>query len=680
MTMGNKNMVYYGSEQDLPEVLALQAGPVKLLYEQGDIRSIRLGNCEIIRRIYVALRDRNWNTVPVAITNLNTRIEPGGFQIEYDAEHRQAEIDFTWHAMLTGWAGDGETRAAGIIAANGIHAATITFHLRGVARTTFWRNRIGFCVLHPASLAGQPCRIEHNDGVVEEAHFPVEICALQPVPGLAEMKTIQYPVGPGARAEVEFTGDSFETEDQRNWTDASYKTFSTPLRLPYPVEIKAGTRIEQTILLRVYTQAIPRAPASAQAEEAPRLAVDWLSPGQPMPALGLEMASHGQPLSDKEIARLQALRLQHLRVSLPLPEITFPEKLIRAAREAEQLGVALEVAIQAPAQAEAQWAELRQCLERLRPRVAAWLCTPLPEIFTGGSPVVEVVQAARRWLGDYAPGIPLYAGTNADLIFLKRSRPPLEIIQGLCYTISPQVHAFDNTSLVETLEIQGTTVADQRAASAGWLGRELPITVSPITLKLRFNPYATGLSSEPAPGALPAEVDARQLSLFGAGWTAGSYQSLAAAGAARLTYYETTGWRGVMETEAGAPQPKAFPSCPGSVYPLYHVLADIGEFAGGTVAPVQANRPLLVNGLALRQGHRRRLLVFNHTPARQIVRLQGLAEQGRGRILDETNGLPAMQAPEVYRSEASRILPKMGKLALRPYAVACLDVEQLDPQ
>ncbi len=40
-------------------------------------------------------------------------------------------------------------------------------------------------------------------------------------------------------------------EDQRNWTDASYKTYSTPLALPFPVEIRAGETVEQTVTLWV---------------------------------------------------------------------------------------------------------------------------------------------------------------------------------------------------------------------------------------------------------------------------------------------------------------------------------------------------------------------------------------------------------------------------------------------
>ena len=39
-------------------------------------------------------------------------------------------------------------------------------------------------------------------------------------------------------------GDSWETEDHRNWTDASFKTYSRPLALPYPYKVAA--RAEET--------------------------------------------------------------------------------------------------------------------------------------------------------------------------------------------------------------------------------------------------------------------------------------------------------------------------------------------------------------------------------------------------------------------------------------------------
>ena len=50
---------------------------------------------------------------------------------------------------------------------------------------------------------------------------------------------------------LDFHGDIFETEDQRNWTDASYKTYSTPISIPYPVRMLKGDKISQKVELKV---------------------------------------------------------------------------------------------------------------------------------------------------------------------------------------------------------------------------------------------------------------------------------------------------------------------------------------------------------------------------------------------------------------------------------------------
>ena len=153
---------------------------------------------------------------------------------------------------------------------------------------------------------------------------------------------------------------------------------------------------------------------------------------------------------------------------------------------------------------------------------------------------------------------------------------------------------------------------------------DLPLAVSPVTLKMRFNPHATGPESEPEPGSLPPPVDVRQMSLFGAGWTAGSLKYLTGSDVQSLTYYETTGWRGVMDTESGSPVPDKFQSLPGSVFPLYHVLADVGEFVEGQVIPTDSSNILKVDGLAVRQGDRTRIILANLTNEPQTVNVQNL--------------------------------------------------------
>ncbi|MEZ4678122.1 MAG: hypothetical protein R2932_28290 [Caldilineaceae bacterium] len=563
------NMLYYGKADPLPEQIPLRAGPLTMIYENGDLRYIKLGEQEIVRRLYVAIRDRNWNTASNLLSDVKMAISDEHFTITYTCTNRLADIDFVWQGTLVG-AADG----------------TITCTMAGAARSTFQRNRIGFCVLHPNSIAGAKGRIRHVDGTVEERPFPTHIAPqlivdgiIKPVSPFDEMAAVAHEVAPGIWAEVTFTGETFEMEDQRNWTDASFKTYGTPLRLPFPVTVLAGTQIEQVVRIQVtHNQSAIGKPQLAMVSAPVLVAIGKKK--TTLPQIGLGLASHGDALQEKELARLRALHLAHLRVDLLLAEADYVATLQRATTAAQALGIALEVAVHLSDNAEPELATLAATLSQIAPPVARWL------IFTKREKTTTApwVALARQYLTDYKPDVPIGAGTNVYFTELNSRRPPVDALDIVAYSINPQVHAFDNGSLVETLAAQATT-----ATSARQFCGELPLVVSPVTLQPRFNPNATGPEPAPAHGELPPQVDPRQISLFGASWTLGSIKYLAESGAVdSITYYETTGWRGVMERAAGSPLPEKFSSMPGAVFPLYHVLADVGEFAGGEV--VRANR------------------------------------------------------------------------------------------
>ena len=200
-----------------------------------------------------------------------------------------------------------------------------------------------------------------------------------------------------------------------------------------------------------------------------------------------------------------------------------------------------------------------------------------------------------------------------------------------------------------------------------------------MTLQPRFNPNATGPELQPQPGQLPPQVDARQMSLFGAAWTAISIKYLALSGLFSATYYETCGWRGVLERAAGSPLPELFQSQPGGVFPLYHVLADVGEFAGGNAWSVETSDALRADALALEKNGRYRLLVANLTAERQTVQVawDKLGNAPRLMRLDEHSIERAVVDPEGYRSAEAEILAG-GKLRLElpPFAVWRLDGER----
>jgi hypothetical protein len=636
----SENRLFYGSDEPLPEQIPLRAGPLSLIYEDGQLRHLKLGSIPVLHQVYAAVRDHNWGTIPGVMVDRALDIQEDRFQMTFQMVHRQGVVDFRWHGVISG-SSDG----------------TLTFYMDGTAHSAFKRNRIGFCVLHPTQVAGTRCTVEYTDGAIETSTFPAAISPHQP---FFDLRAITHTVMPGVEARVLMEGDTFEMEDQRNWTDASFKTYCTPLRLPFPVTVEPGTRIRQKITLTLSGQL----PAMTAADGVLNVIIGAESVS--CPQFGVGAASHHQPLPPRQIERLKALPFRHLRVDLRLDEDGVLAALSHAALEARALGVELELAVWVSDQAESQFAQLRRYLVDLKVPVARLIVFHIQEKSTAR----KWVELARAALGDM--NLPIGAGTDYFFTELNRERPASAALDFVTYSINPQVHAFDNLSLVETLPVQGMTVASAQTFAAG-----KPVIISPVTLKMRANPNATGPEPEPQPGQLPPQVDARQMSLFGAGWTLGSIKYLAAAGAASVTYYETTGLRGLMAPEDGSPLPDQFFAPADSVYPVYHLFADMAGFPD--LYTSQSSDPLKIEALALGSGNRRRVLLANYTPDWQQVHLRGLSGPVMLYTLDASNMLEAMQQPETFRQRAG--VPAAAEadalhLSLPPFGLLRVDTHQ----
>jgi hypothetical protein len=622
-----RNVILYGRQADLPETVPLRAGPLSLLFEAGDLRYVRFGDHEILRRVYVAVRDRNWATIPMRTSDLNIDAADDRFTITYSADHQEREIDFHWAATIQGTA-DGR----------------ISFAMQGQARSTFLRNRIGFCVLHPPQCGSLKCRVVQAQGDTIEKEFPRLISPAPKEDPFQEIRSMSYSITDRLHVDLQFEGDVFETEDQRNWSDGSYKTFCTPLRLPFPAKIEAGTEISQRIELVVRgddsaTSIAPAAPATVRLHVQDRAA----------PLLRFGLCLSDQPHTERQIARLRALQLSHLRIDLQPSAPSAAKSYRRQAQLAWQIGAPLEIALhlQGNANLPAQIDEVARWIDP-NDAIARWLVFQTGETTTRP----EALDTTRRVLQSRTPHAEFGGGSAAYFTELNRDRPDLPAADVLCYSVNPQVHAFDNTSLIENAHAIAYTVESARALAAG-----RGVAVSPITLRPRFNPDATGDAAEPAPDTLPDNVDPRQMSLFGAAWTLASLHALAESGAASATYYETLGWLGVIERDKGSPAPDSFPSISGGVFPLYHVFAAVAEFRDGEVRVCDSTEPLHVVALVLHKANRVRTLIANLTPHTQRITLGGLPPGIHAVCrLNESNALEAMQQPEAFLARPAQTL------------------------
>ncbi len=648
-----ESLLLHGTPQPPGPAIALRAGPLSLALVDGDLREVRWRGREVIRRVYAAVRDRNWGTVPGTLSALQVETTDATFQVTYTSTHLREDIHVVWNAVLGGDA-DG----------------TLRFVFDGEARSTFQRNRIGLCVLHPTpECTGTRCVAFDADGTHRERRFPERIAAEQPVTGFHNLTGLDQEVQPGCWLEFRFTGDRFETEDQRNWIDASFKTFCTPLRLPIPVTIAAGTRIRQEVMVRLREDpSVPRADTTAPTTRiafAPAIddvvTVDFHGTRRALPRLGFGFPGPSLAAQKTQIELLRALRPHHLHVDVSVWNQDWRRNWRSALSHAADLEAGVELALHLDASPSAG---LDDCAKTLAEHAAS---LERVLILHRGyrSTTAEALHAARRAFGRTLPGVRLGAGTAGDLYLLNLERAPSDA-DFIAWSMNPQVHAFDNLSLAET---PGAAAQQLRSVREYYPG--MPLGVGPITFRPRVHPVATEPPVGKSPDALPREVDARQGSLFGAAWTAAMLAALAGEGAASLTFFETIGGKGVVEATAGEPRPAPFPSIPGAVFPLYHVLRELAEFAGGEVLGSRSSVPGAVATLRLAHGDRRRLILANLTPFRQRVRIQGHDRTVLARSLDSQTMLEAMIRPDAFRAcPSSSVTPLLN---LAPHAVLTID-------
>jgi D-apionolactonase len=650
--------------QPLPSVplATLNAGPLRLLCDvtNASVRHLRLGDREVLRGIYAAVRDRNWGTVPGVVRQLRSKVGPDHFELEFESTHRQDNVHFVWRGVVRGDP-DG----------------TVQFDFDGEAKTTFLRNRIGFCVLHPIrECVGAPARQTRSDGSVLECRFPINI---EPqIFGQApfqDLKAVAHEIDPGIWAEVTFEGELFEMEDQRNWTDASFKTYCTPLILPFPVEISAGTRVHQRVCLRLAAISATQSPRPGLlTDESPRVIVTMPStPAGRVPSIGFCVANSDQPFTSDEVARWRTLTPSHLRVDVKLAASDWGEAWDHATQRASELGVGIELALHLPREVAPDFKAVVEALRRAGVPLVRVMALRDGEIATRPQTLVLL----RQHLASL--DVPIGGGSDCNFCELNREQAlghfALTDSDFLFWSINPQVHAVDDLSLIESLEAQGDTVRSARAFAG-----DRPLLISPVTFKQRFNPVATGPQPPPPPGELPPQVDARQLSLFGAGWTLGSLAALAGAGVQSVTAFETRGWRGLMETSPGSLIPDKFPSRPGQVFPLYHVFTAVAGCP--STAPVGVSHPLAVTALALfdRAGQPR-LLLANVTDTARTVRISGWSTpHAHLHLLDETNAISATDEPDSFTAHVAKpLVLQAGTLVLELPPFAFARIEALPP-
>jgi hypothetical protein len=292
------------------------------------------------------------------------------------------------------------------------------------------------------------------------------------------------------------------------------------------------------------------------------------------------------------------LRLAHLRTDIHLGDEGWQHTLARSLELCESLGVKLELAL---------FLSSDDDLSVLRERIST---TEIARVLVApeGAQTVTPLETTPASLVSYVKrsleldDVPIAGGTDMYFCELNRTRPQIDAMDGVFWSINPQVHAFDDLSLLETPEAQGAQVQTAHHFAAG-----KPLFVGPITLRRRYNVNAADSTRR------PEAPDDRQDSQINAAWTAASLKHLSDHGVDAATYFEICGPAGVLAE--------------GQPLPVYEALSALCGLRGESVLECISTSPLQVCGLAARVGTSTTLIAINLTAATQTVEVEAAGIQ-----------------------------------------------------
>ena len=611
----SRSVRLFGTDQSVTPPRELKAGPLTVELEAGNLRYVRFSGLEMIRAISFIVRDKNWGTYEPAISDLVVEESGDTFRVAYSAIAKDAAQGFAYEAEIR-------------CSANG----SLRFAAKGHALTDFLTNRTGFVVLHPASVAGKTASVTETTDRTFDTTFPELIDPVQP---MMNLRAIAHEFVPGMTVECRMEGDTFEMEDQRNWTDASYKTYVRPLALPWPYTLTSGATLDQSVTLTVSGDPPPR----SAGETGVRIGLVAEQGATPDLGVGLDPDDAEAALANAE--RLRAIGAAHIICHHDPRRGHGRETLVRAVQVARALGATpwLEAVVASVDDFEAEIAALGQTVAGLGSPFPVVLVSPASDLkcTLPGSPwppcppAAEVYRATRRAF----PGDSVGGGMFSYFTELNRKRPPLPELDFVSFTTSALVHAGDDRSVAETLELLPHIARSVRATFGG-----KPYAVGPSAIGMRDNPYGqtTMLNPDNVRQAMNRN-DPRQRGLLGAAWNLGYFAHFAAGGARQIALGGAVGPFGLLHAPADFPQPWFDEA--GGLFPVYHVLRGLARLRGAAMRALSVSAPREIRGFAAAN----ELWLGNLMGEPRRVKLNG-AMSGRIGVLDAESFVTAAEHPD----------------------------------
>jgi hypothetical protein len=506
--------------------IPLTAGPWSAsLSEEGALSRVSWNGVEILRGLSVVVRTNTWLTV-VAESQVHVNAEPSSFTVTISARNTGDGVNFSW---------DGEISAK----ADG----ALTFSFVGQSHGTTSTNRIGLVALHSLNWAGRECLLTHSDQTEETTSYPSLVSPHQP---MMHISRLSQQIIDGHQLDISFAGEVFEMEDQRNWTDASFKTYSRPLEWPFPYDLSDGEKVQQEITLSVHAREgwTNPIPLHGENSEPISLTMPVKTPLSRWPRVGVSSRFDADV---EEVAKAWSqLTPRHLRVDIMCDR--------SGLRGGELLHRALSSNI--PVELAAHLGS--DCDKALEDFVKILDSRPLDAVFVydleSPSTTLEAMKSFSRIVKpSLPPKTPFFVGTDDNFTELNRNRvdPSGLGATGVAFGLNPQVHDSSETAIIETAEAIPAILATAKSFSG-----DASLAISPLVFKARRNIYAPGRVIDRL-GRDDDSVDPRLGSPFSAVWLMSTMAALIDGGVSRVTLDEIVGPAGIMKPEDARSQQRS---------------------------------------------------------------------------------------------------------------------------
>ena len=497
------------SENHWPDTTRVTHGGFTLDLAREAIRNIRYEGVQIIDLLYTAIRPSDWSTLKSDEYAADLKMSGNDYEITITESFTSALVATTKVILSAG------------------NTFSVEYELKGLAEYSVNRWGICFC-LDTADWMGASVLSSGNSYSLLRDISPQRVVD-GVVQGLfPESHKMQFIAADQRSLKVVSNGKVLEAEDQRNWTDNTYKIYSGSLKEPRPFTTSPGSYWKQNVNFEV---GVPK----QNSADPTKILVREI---EALPSIGLQFNSDSLLTPDDLEKALVLLEIDHLRVNA---ESLTPQKIATTASN----GLILETALLSSNQNEILKAEVVQLSERV-PAGSRLL------IQREGREVVEAADLPKNEsLNTYIPG------TDAYLVDLHREK--FEFTNSVSYSITPTVHSTDTETIFKTLSTQKESIEFAQKYLAP------QVFVSPITFSTRGNPE-TGHSRDQRINFADRDSAMHIRTIEGAAWTLGSIHAVASAGAFSGSWHELFGEHGIIYSQSGAIK----------FSPVFHAISALG--------------------------------------------------------------------------------------------------------